>query len=196
MTKFLIIPFFLTCISYSQRISYTLYLNDQCENEIKLAEIYWLEKDSVTYHSFSGEPITVPQFGIYKLIAPELDEEFEINVKENTNSDTLNLPSIKSFVHQLNGSFKKGISESAMRELRLKMSAQYFECGITCNGNKVSKYSNGKIRFIGTFENGFPIGEFKTYYQNGNIKEVSFYEADALIKSLKLYDLNGNLIQQ
>jgi antitoxin component YwqK of YwqJK toxin-antitoxin module len=158
--------------------------------------LYILEKDGKKYISFDENPITLPTTGIYKLTATEIDEEYEINIRQNRNSDTLNLPSIQGFVEQTNASFTNKTSDSVRQKIRMSMSERYFDCGIVCNGYKVGKYSNGKIKFEGMFENGFPIGEFKMFYQNGKIKELSFYEKYALLKSRKEYDINGNLIAQ
>ncbi|MCF6129086.1 hypothetical protein L1S35_05325 [Flavobacterium sp. AS60] len=196
MTKLQIITLFISVTCFSQGIKYNLYLKDQCSGNVETSLFYTLEKDGKKYNSFDENPITLPTAGIYKLTATEIGEEYEIVIKQNRNSDTLNLPSIKTFVEQTNASFTKKTSDSEKQKIRMSMSERYLDCGIVCNGYKVGKYSNGKVKFEGTFENGFPIGEFKMFYQNGKIKEVSFYEKYALLKSRKEYDINGNLIAQ
>ena len=196
MTKLQIIAFFISTTCFSQEIKYNLYLKDECSGDIVTSLFYTLEKDGNKYNSFDKNSITLPKTGVYKLIATEIGEEYEILIRENRNSDTLNYPPIKTHIEKSNTSFTNKTSESEKQKIRISMSESYFECGRVCNGYKVGKYSNGKVKFEGTFENGFPIGEFKMFYQNGKIKEVSFYEKHALLKSRKEYDINGNLIIQ
>jgi hypothetical protein len=196
MEKLQIIALFISITCFSQEIKYNLYLKDECTGDIMTSFFYTLEKDGIKYNSFDENPISLPTTGIYKLTATEIGEEYEILIRQNRNSDTLNLPSIKTFIEKSNVSFTNKTSDSEKQKIRMSMSERYFECGIVCNGHKVGKYSNGKVKFEGIFENGFPIGEFKIYYQNGKIKEVSFYEKYALLKSKKEYDINGKLIKQ
>ena len=196
MTKLQIITFFLSVTCFSQEIKYKLYLKDQCTGNVEASFFYSLVKDGIKYNSFDENPVTLPTTGIYKLTATEIGEEYEILIRQNKNSDTLNLSSIKTVIEKSNISFTKKASDSEKQKIRMLASERYFECGRVCNGYKVGKYSNGKVKFEGIFENGFPIGEFKMFYQNGKIKEVSFYEKYALLKSRKEYDINGNLIIQ
>ncbi len=184
----------MTC--FSQEIKYNLYLKDQCSGNVETSLFYTLEKDGIKYNSFDENPIKLPTTGIYKLTATEIGEEYEILIRQNSDSDTLNLSSIKTFIEKSNTSFTNKTRDTEKQKIRMSMSERYFDCGIVCNGYKVGKYSNGKVKFEGTFENGFPIGEFKMFYQNGKIKEVSLYEKYALLKSRKEYDINGNLIAQ
>lgn len=196
MTKLQIITLFITVTCFSQEIKYNLYLKDVCNGNVKTSLFYSLEKDGNKYNSFDENPVTLPITGIYKLTATEIGEEYEVVIRQNRNSDTLNLPSIKTVIEQSNASFTNKTSDSEKQRIRMSTSKRYFDCGIVCNGYKVGKYSNGKVKFEGTFENGFPIGEFKMFYQNGKIKEVLFYEKYALLKSRKEYDINGNVIIQ
>ena len=196
MTKLQIITLFISVTCFSQEIKYNLYLKDQCSGKVETSFFYTLEKDGIKYNSFDENPITLPTSGIYKLTATEIGEEYEILIRQNRDSDTLNLPSIKTVIEKSNASFTNKISDTEKQKIRMSMSERYFDCGMACNGYKAGKYSNGKVKFEGTFENGFPIGEFKTFYQNGKIKEISFYEKYALLKSRKEYDINGNEIIQ
>lgn len=68
------------------------------------------------------------------------------------------------------------------------------------NGLKQGKwqktYSNGALRYQGTFKNGKPTGEFKYYYPSGEIKAVIKYSTDGKSSYAKTYRLNGNLLAE
>jgi hypothetical protein len=196
MTKLQIIVLFISASCFSQEIKYNLYLKDQCSGNVEKSFFYTLEKDGNKYNSFDEKPITLPTTGIYKLTATEIGEVYEIHIRNNSDSDTLNLPSIEALIEKSNVSFTNNTSDTEKQKIRMAMSERYFDCGIVCNGHKIGKYSDGKTKFEGNFENGFPIGEFKLFYQNGKIKEVSIYEKYALLKSRIEYDINGNVVIQ
>ncbi len=52
-------------------------------------------------------------------------------------------------------------------------------------------YSNGALRYTGTFKDDKPVGVFKYYYPSGELKAVIKYSADGKSSYAETYQLNG-----
>jgi antitoxin component YwqK of YwqJK toxin-antitoxin module len=63
------------------------------------------------------------------------------------------------------------------------------------NGHKqgkwIGKYSNGKIRYEGSFADDKPAGEWKRYHENGKIKARMFHRSNSDKVAAELFDENG-----
>lgn len=178
---------------FSQEINYQLYLKNSCNDSIKKADFYTLEKDNIEYNisNFDSSIIKVPLRGKYKLTILETDEIYTTEITLEHTSDTLTLPSIELHIFPHPPSFRKDISRSELKKIRLKYRPIYKSCGLPINGKKIDYFSNGNVRLLGNFKNGYPIGEIREYYQNGEIKEIINYDNEGLIiKSIK-YDEKG-----
>ncbi len=63
-------------------------------------------------------------------------------------------------------------------------------------GKWVKEYSNGAIRYEGTFKDNRPIGKFKYYYPNGKLKAVTLYGNDGRTAYAKTFQLNGRMLAE
>jgi len=131
--------------------------------------------------------------GEYKLIAPELDEEYYIIIDKFISSDTLVLPKILEKIIWPPHAFKVGLDKDVEKENKQKNLPTFWVCDVKCNGKLVDHYSNGNKKIAGTFVNGLPVGKLKRYYCNGRIKEVSVYDKDGFLTKRTLFDENGKI---
>ena len=58
-------------------------------------------------------------------------------------------------------------------------------------GHWIGKYTNGTIRYDGSFINDQPIGEWKRYHENGKIKAQLRHFPNSDKASAELFDING-----
>ena len=181
---------------YSQEIEYQLYLKNSCNDSIEKAVFYSLKFENKEYNieNLDKPIIKVPKSGIYQLISEETNEIYEINISKDKNTDTLVSPAIYGLVKPL--SFKKNKDQESISKLNREESRTvYKRCDNLLNGEHFEKFSNGKIRFTGTFDNGYAIGEIKEFYQNGIIKTILIYDKDGFLKKKIDYDKYGNEIK-
>jgi len=186
---------FFTISGFSQEIKYDLFLRDSCKNTIEKSSFYHLEKDGIKYEisDFDGT-ILLPTKGKYKLIAPELEEDYNIIIDKIINSDTLVLPKINEYLLNYNVSHKiVTIDGLGKIEPTKTHNYQFSICEKKCNGIETDYYSNGIIRLKAEFKSGLVIGELKRYYQNGKIKEISIYDKDGFLTKTTLFEENGEI---
>lgn len=182
---------------YSQEIEYQLYLKNFCNDSIEKAVFYSLKFNNKDYYieNLDNPMIKIPQSGIYKLISEETNETYEIQISKDKNADTLISPTIYGLVKPL--SFKKTANEEGISKLnREKSRIVYKRCENLLNGEHFEKFTNGKIRFTGIFDNGFAVGEIKEFYQNGMIKKLLVYDNDGFLNKKIDYDNNGEEIKK
>jgi antitoxin component YwqK of YwqJK toxin-antitoxin module len=191
----ILILLFSTISGFSQEFKFNLFLKDSCSNKIESSFNYHLEKNGTEYNvtEFDNGTIIVPTKGEYKLIVPELEEEYNVIIDKLINSDTLNLPKIVEKVVWPPHSFMSDLDKEVEKKIRQKNLPTFWICNEKCNGLYKSFYSNGNIRFSGNFENGLAIGEFIRYYQNGIIKETSIFDNDGFLTKKTLFDENGEI---
>jgi antitoxin component YwqK of YwqJK toxin-antitoxin module len=190
----ILILLFFTITGFSQEIKYDLYLKDSCQNTIEKTPFYHLEKKGIKYKisNFDGT-ILLPNKGQYKLIASELEEEFNITIDKLINSDTLNLPKIVEKQVWPPYSYKSGLNKEVQKKIQQKNLPTFWECNERYNGKLIDYYSNGKIKISGILVNGLPIGKLKRYYQNGEIKEVSVYDKEGFLTKRTLFNEKGKI---
>jgi antitoxin component YwqK of YwqJK toxin-antitoxin module len=58
-------------------------------------------------------------------------------------------------------------------------------------GHWIGKYTNGTIRYEGSFSNDKPVGEWKRFHENGKIKALLHHLPNADKASAELFDING-----
>jgi len=47
-------------------------------------------------------------------------------------------------------------------------------------GSTTTYYSNGQIRYTGSFENGLKSGEWRFYDENGELLEIQFFQPEPI----------------
>lgn len=196
MRTLIFIILFVSFNLYSQEMEYQLYLKDSCNDSIKKAVFYSLKFDNKDYYieNLDNPIIKIPQSGVYKLISEETNETYEIQISKDKNADTLILPTIYGLVKPL--SFMKPANEEIYKLNREESRIVYKRCESLLNGEHSEKFSNGKIRLTGIFNNGFAVGEIKEYYQSGIIKRLLIYDKDGFLNKKIDYDQNGEEIKK
>ena len=58
-------------------------------------------------------------------------------------------------------------------------------------GHWIGKYTNGTIRYEGSFTNDQPVGDWKRFHENGRIKAVLHHLQNTDKASAELFDSNG-----
>ncbi len=191
----IIILLFSTISAFSQEIKYDLFLKDSCQNQIEKSSFYHLEKNGTEYNisNFNGT-ILLPTKGEYKLIATELNEEYNINIDKLINSDTLVLPKINEFLLNHNVSHKI-VTVDGLGKIEPPKTHNYkfTICEKNCDGIETDYYTNGTIRLKAEFKNGLVVGELKRYYQSGKINEISIYDKDGFLTETTLFEENGEI---
>lgn len=194
MRIILFIMFFTSFNLYSQELEYQLYLKNPCNDSIQKADFYSLIKGKTTYgiSNLDNPTIKVPVKGVYKLLSKETNEEFSVNISSKNLNDTLLLSSVYEYIkHPLPPSYKKGISKSELKKRREEGRSVYKKCDSRISGAYKDYFSNGKLRFYGSFNNGFAIGEVKEFYSNGNIKSILVYDKEGFLIKKQVFSIAG-----
>lgn len=63
-------------------------------------------------------------------------------------------------------------------------------------GKWIGKYSDGKVRYEGYFDNDKPVKEWKRYHENGKLKAILVYVPNSEKVKAELYDLEGSLFSK
>ena len=95
--------------------------------------------------------------GKYNLIYEKEIIPIIIDKKENTH--TITLSDIQEFI----------VTHD-------KFGYVFRKCESKLNGNMVDFFENGKVRLIGSFENGLAIGYLTEFYPNGELKEIRLFD--------------------
>ncbi|WP_445711478.1 toxin-antitoxin system YwqK family antitoxin [Flavobacterium sp.] len=143
---------------HAQEIIYKPIFINQCTNEEE-KNVIWDIIDLKQKKFLKKEPFDVevllPSLGVYELIYNiNVSERIEIK-KTETTTDTVFLEKLKLSVAISNPPF-----------------SEYIVCNTLANGRVTDYYSNGKIRAIGTFENGQLTDTLKKYDNEGVLTEL------------------------
>jgi antitoxin component YwqK of YwqJK toxin-antitoxin module len=155
---FFLFFFLSTIILHAQEIIYKPIFINQCTKEEE-KNITWNIIDLKQKKFLKKEPFDVevllPSLGVYELIYNiNVSERIEIK-KTGTTTDTVFLEKLKLSVAISNPPF-----------------SEYIVCNTLANGRVTDYYSNGKIRAIGTFEDGQLTDTLKKYDNEGVLTEL------------------------
>ena len=145
--------------AHGQHIQFNLMILDPCSGNVQQYFFsYYLEKDSVIYHSDASNTVHLPSKGTYTLYAhPYAKTQVEIDSIIN--------------VHQ--------IEDYRIQEFVVthdKHAYVFKDCGEKLNGDVVAKYKNGNIRFYGNFKKGHVIGYLSEFFPDGTLKHVRLFD--------------------
>jgi hypothetical protein len=141
---------------FSQDFEFKLDYRDPCNSQTESSLNYFLEKDGVEFHPNFDGIINLKSKGKYNLVHDKEIIPIIINKKENTHIITLSDKQEFIMTHD-------------------KYGYVFRDCESKLNGNIVDYYENGKIRMIGSFENGLAIGYLTEFYPNGELKEIRLF---------------------
>lgn len=61
-------------------------------------------------------------------------------------------------------------------------------------GQWIEYHDNGKVKSIGNFVNGFPVGEFSYYTENGKLQAKNVFAENGIDAVSEIFSENGNVI--
>ena len=141
----------------AQDFEFKLYYKDPCNSQIEFTLNYTLEKDGINIHPNFDGIVYLKAKGKYNLIYEKEIIPIIIDKKENTH--TITLSDIQEFI----------VTHD-------KFGYVFRKCESKLNGNMVDFFENGKVRLIGSFENGLAIGYLTEFYPNGELKEIRLFD--------------------
>lgn len=165
----LLIALLLACSvnTYSQNVTYNLFIKDPCSKTVKGSNLFYLAKGSETIHpKDSTGTIVLTEPGRYRLVPLFGASSHNIYLKSGVNRDTLTMKAIKT-CSDLN---------SKPRFIG------YCRCGKRIDGYQEDRYNNGNLRIAGKFKNGVPVNKLTFYNTNGKIEEIRFYNKNGILE--------------